>query len=168
MSRMFREAGLALDIRGSKLTNNIAYLEPLSRHRNIMNMSDLKPIILVDSYVAPNATIIGEVVVGCESAVWYGAVIRGDMNAIRIGNNTSIGYNTVIHTATSLPTGIPASVNIGSHVIISNNCTLFSCTIDDEVHIGAKTIILEGAKIERGSVVGPNSVVPPGRLIPAM
>jgi len=164
---MVRESGLALDGKGSQLTKDIAYLEPLSRHRNLMALYDLSPMILLDTYIAPNATVVGEVLVGNESSVWYGAVLRGDMNAIRVGNNTSIGDNTVIHTAASLPTGIPASVNIGNYVNIQNNCTLYSCTIDDECLIGFKSIILEGAKIERGSVIGPNSVVPPGRLIPS-
>jgi carbonic anhydrase/acetyltransferase-like protein (isoleucine patch superfamily) len=65
------------------LTKDIAYLEPLSRHRNIMPLYDLTPAILADAYVAPNATVIGEVLVGSESTIWYGAVLRGDLNAIR-------------------------------------------------------------------------------------
>jgi hypothetical protein len=73
----------ALDASGSQLTKDIAYLEPLSRHRNIMPLYDLSPAILADAYVAPNATIIGEVLVGSESTIWYGAVLRGDLNAIR-------------------------------------------------------------------------------------
>ena len=55
----------------------------------------------------------------------------------------------------------------GNNVNIGNNCTLYSCTIDDSVTVGLKSIILEGARLERGCVIGPNSVVPPGRLIPA-
>lgn len=65
------------------MTKDIAYLEPLSRHRNIMPLYDLSPAILADAYVAPNATVIGEVLVGSESTIWYGAVLRGDLNAIR-------------------------------------------------------------------------------------
>jgi len=164
---MLRETGLALDASGSRMSKDIAYLEPLSRHRNIMPLYDLSPLELMDSYVAPNASIIGEVIVGPESTIWYGAVLRGDMHAIRIGSNSSIGDNTVIHTAGSLPTGIPASVNIGSFVNIGNNCTLYSCTIDDECYVGFKSIILEGAQLERGCAIGHNSVVPPGRVIPS-
>jgi len=167
LGRALRETGLSLDAKGSQLTKDIAYLEPLSRHRSIMPLYDLSPIILLDCYIAPNATIIGEVIIGNESSVWYGSVIRGDLNAVRIGNNCSIGDNTVIHTASSLPTGIPASVNIGNYVNVQSNCTLYSCTIDDECLIGHNTVILEGSKVERGSVIGPNSVVPPGRLIPS-
>ncbi|KRW99553.1 Trimeric LpxA-like protein [Pseudocohnilembus persalinus] len=167
IGRMVRETGLAMDQYGSKLSKDIAYLEPLSRHRNLMPLYDLVPQYSYNTYISPNCTIVGEVQVGSESQVWYGAVIRGDLNAVRIGNNTSIGDNVSITTAGSLPTGIPASVNIGNFVQVQNGASLYSCTIDDEVVIGFKSVVLEGAKIERGAVIGPNSVVPPGRLIPA-
>ena len=65
------------------MSKDIAYLEPLSRHRTIMPLYDLSPIVLLDAYVAPNASVIGEVIIGPESTVWYGAVLRGDMHAIR-------------------------------------------------------------------------------------
>ena len=74
---------LALDVKGSQQAKDIAYLEPLSRHRQIMPLYDLVPVILPDTFIAPNASIIGEVVVGLESTIWYGAILRGDMNAIR-------------------------------------------------------------------------------------
>mmetsp|Transcript_21165 Transcript_21165/g.2834 ORF Transcript_21165/g.2834 Transcript_21165/m.2834 type:complete len:84 (+) Transcript_21165:183-434(+) len=83
-----------------------------------MPLYDLTPQISYNTYIAPNASIIGEVLVGSETQIWYGAILRGDVNAIRIGNNTSVGDNTVISTAGSLPTGIPASVNIGNFVNI--------------------------------------------------
>jgi len=127
----------------------------------------LKPEIFDDAFIAPNASIIGEVSIGLQARVWYGAVLRGDINAIRVGNYSSIGDNTVIHTAAALPTGIPASVNIGIYVTIENGCSLYSCTIDDEVVVGFRSVILEGAQLERGCQIGPNSVVPPGRVIPA-
>jgi carbonic anhydrase/acetyltransferase-like protein (isoleucine patch superfamily) len=85
----------------------------------------------------------------------------------RIGTFTSIGDNTVIHTASSLPTGLPAAVDIGVHCTIQSGCSLYSCIVEDEVFIGAKSVILEGSRIEKGAVIAPNSVVPPGRLIPA-
>ena len=62
-----------------------------------------------------------------------------------------IGDNTVIHTAASLPTGIPAVTSIGSFCYISSGSTLYSCTIEDEVHVGFKCVILEGAKLEKGN-----------------
>jgi len=93
-------------------------MEPHSRHRCVMALYDLSPSILMNTYISPNCTIIGEVIVGSETNIWYGVVIRGDINAVRIGSNTSIEENTVITTAGTLPTGIPASVDIGSYVRI--------------------------------------------------
>lgn len=81
-----------------------------------MPLYDLVPQYSYNTYISPNCTIVGEVLIGSESQVWYGAVIRGDLNAVRIGNNTSVGDNVSITTAGSLPTGIPASVNIGNFV----------------------------------------------------
>jgi carbonic anhydrase/acetyltransferase-like protein (isoleucine patch superfamily) len=86
---------------------------------------------------------------------------------VSIGKYCSIGDNTVIHTAGSLPTGIPAVVKISDNVWIQSNCTLYSCDISDTVIIGHKSVILEGARLEHGCAIGPNSVVPPGRIIPA-
>ena len=78
-----------------------------------------------------------------------------------------IGPNTVIHTAASLPTGTSAEVSLGMNIIIGPRCTLYSCTIDDLVHVGAGSVILEGARLEKGCMIGAGSVVPPGRLIPS-
>jgi carbonic anhydrase/acetyltransferase-like protein (isoleucine patch superfamily) len=85
----------------------------------------------------------------------------------RILNSVVIGERSVLHTAASLPNGMPATLSIGNNVLIQNDCTLYSCTIGDNCSIGYKSIILEGAKLEDGAVLAPNTVVPPGRLIPA-
>ena len=72
----------------------------------------------------------------------------------------------MIHTAASLPTGMPAKVTIGRNCTIGSGCTLYSCHIEDDVVIGDKCVILEGARLEKGCQIAPGSVVPPGRLIP--
>lgn len=82
-------------------------------------------------------------------------------------NFSSIGDGTVIHTAASLPTGMNAKVYIGHNVTIGSGCTLYSCHIEDDVLIGDRCVILEGARLEKGCQIAPGSVVPPGRLIPA-
>ena len=82
-------------------------------------------------------------------------------------NFSSIGDNTVIHTAPALPTGMSANVYIGYNVTIVAGCTLYSCHIQDDVVVGDKSVILEGARLEKGCMIAPGSVVPPGRLIPA-
>ena len=66
-----------------------------------------------------------------------------------------------------MPTGISAAVDIGIHCIIQNGCSLYSCLVEEEVFIGAKSVIMEGVRIEKGAIIAPNSVVPPGRLIPS-
>ncbi len=85
----------------------------------------------------------------------------------RIQYFSSIGDKTVIHTAASLATGMSAKVYIGNNVTVGANCTLYSCHIEDDVYIGDKCVVLEGARIEAGAQLAPGSVVPPGRLIPA-
>ena len=100
------------------------------------------------------------------SSVWYNSVVRGDINSVRVGKFVCIGDNTVVHTAASLPTGMPAGVTIGNNTTIGARCTLYSCQIEEDVMIGDRCVILEGAKIEKGAQLAPGSVVPPGRLIP--
>ena len=68
---------------------------------------------MLNAYLSPNSSLIGEVVIGNETSIWNNVVIRGDLNSVRIGNTCSIGDNSVIHTAGSLPNGLPASVTIG-------------------------------------------------------
>lgn len=80
---------------------------------------------------------------------------------------SSIGDGSVLHTAASLPTGMPANLYIGENVTIGPKCTLYSCFVDNDVVIGDHSVILEGARLEKGCMVAPGSVVPPGRLIPS-
>ena len=142
------------------------YYEKHSKHRHLMPLYDLWPHH-GRSYIAPNCTIVGEVHIGQESAVWSGAVLRGDINSITLMESVFIGEGTVITTAASLPTGAPAGVVIGCQVIVGPRCSLYSCTVDDNVFIGAGSVVLEGAKLEKGCMIAPGSVVPPGRLVPA-
>lgn len=93
--------------------------------------------------------------------------MRGDINRVDIHNFTSIGDGTVIHTAAALPTGMSANVYIGRNCVIGRGCTIYSAHIEDDVTIGDKCIILEGARIEKSAQIAAGSVVPPGRLIPA-
>ena len=145
---------------------NTPYFEKHTKHRNIMNIYDLWPIHSY-SFISPSATVVGEVKIEFNTAVYNGCVIRGDINSVYINEFTVIGPNTVIHTAASLPTGTSAEVNIGIRCLIGPRCTLYSCTIDDFVHVGEGSVILEGSRLEKGCMIAPGSVVPPGRLIPS-
>jgi len=140
-------------------------IEKYSKHRMKLPLYDLTPRTQ-NNWIAPSATVIGEVNLFRFATVWYNAVIRGDINRINIGKFTSIGENSVLLTAPSLPTGLPAFLKIGCNVSIGANCSLYSCEIGDDVVIGDGAVVLEGAKIEDGAQILPGSVVPPGRLIP--
>ena len=119
------------------------------------------------AWIAPNASLVGNVAVSQWATVWYNVVIRAELNAVRIGHFTSIGDGTTIYTLHSLPSGLASSVNIGKNVVVESGCVINSCIIDDDCVIGQNSVIGAGARVERGAVILPNSVVPPGRLIPA-
>ena len=109
---------------------------------------------------------MGEVIVKKWASIWYNSVVRGDINRVTIGAFTSIGDNCVVHTAAALPTGMSAAVVIGDNCSIGAGSTLYSCHLEDDVVIGEKSVVLEGARIEKGAQIAAGSVVPPGRLIP--
>ena len=113
------------------------------------------------AYVAENATLIGDVSLGEDSSVWYGAVLRGDMHYIKIGKNCSVQDNSVMHgTADRFPTVV------GDNVSIGHNAIVHGCTIGNNCIIGMGAIILEGAEIGDWCIIGAGSVVTEGSKIP--
>ena len=120
-----------------------------------------------DAWIAPNATLVGDVMVSKWATVWYNCTIRAEINAVRIGHFSSIGDGTSIYSTHALPHGLSSSVNIGKNVTVEAGCSIHSCIIDDDCVIGAGSVIGPGARLERGAVLLPNTVVPPGRLIPS-
>jgi carbonic anhydrase/acetyltransferase-like protein (isoleucine patch superfamily) len=135
----------------------------------ILMMPGLPLMLLLVSHfsVTPNIIIVGEVIVSKWATVWYNVTIRAEINPVRVGHFTSIGDGTSINANCALPHGIAPSVNIGKNVTIEPNCSIYSSIIDDDVVIGSKSVIMPGARLERGCQILPNSIVPPGRLIPA-
>ena len=119
-----------------------------------------------NNWIAPSATVIGEVQLRRFASVWYNAVIRGDINRVEVGHYSNIGENTVLMTAPSLPTGMQAKLTVGRNTTVGAGCTLYSCQVGNDVVIGDKCVVLEGAVIEDGAQLLPGTVVPPGRMIP--
>lgn len=154
-----------MDRKGCHLTNDISYMTQSSRHRQQMPLYDSIPVVQ-DAWVAPNASLIGDVMVSKWATIWYNVTLRGEKNPIRIGHFTSIGDGTTINATHALPAGLTSSVNIGKNVTIEPGCSIHSCIIDDDVVIGANSVIGQGVRIERGAVILGNSVVQPGRHIP--
>ena len=132
-----------------------------------MGIYDKQPDVAVDAWVAPSASVIGEVRIASQSTVWYNCVVRADVNEIFIGGLTSVQDGTVITVAKTNPTGLPASTYIGNHVSIGPGCTLHSCTVEDEAVVGAGSVLLEGAMVEKQAQLVAGSVVEAGRRIPS-
>lgn len=120
-----------------------------------------RPQIHETAFIADNATIIGDVEIGARSSVWFGAVIRGDVFHIRIGAETSIQDNSVIHvTHDRFPT------LIGDRVTIGHAVTLHGCTVGDLCIIGMGSSVLDQAEIGERSIIGAGALVTPGTRIP--
>ncbi len=112
------------------------------------------PNIASDVFLAPNATVVGEVELGERCSVWFNAVIRGDVNAIRIGHDTNIQDNAVIHC-----TYLTAPTHIGNYVSIGHSAMVHGCTVHDRVLIGMGAIVMDHAVIEPYCIIGAGSVV---------
>jgi len=112
-------------------------------------------------FVAANATVCGDVVLGPKSSVFYGAVLRGDIHEIRIGEGTNIQDNAIVHLADDYGAYIGAWCTIGHAAIVH------ACTIGDECLIGMGATILDGAQIGDRSIIGANSFVPQGMVVPS-
>eukprot|EP00897_Mesotaenium_endlicherianum_P001826 jgi/Mesen1/1671/ME000136S00553 len=131
-----------------------------------MPLNHKVPDVAVDAWVAPNATLIGDVVIEDRATVWYGSVLRGDLNQIRLGAYSNLGEKCVIHAAKSSPVELSAETFIGKYVTVGPQCSLRSCLVEDEVVIGERCVLMEGSLVERGAILEAGSVVPPGRRIP--
>jgi len=112
------------------------------------------------SFVAPNATVLGHVEIGQESSVWYGAVIRGDSEQVRIGRRTNIQDLCVVHSDPGFPCVIEDGVTLGHAAIVHG------AHIEPDVMIGMRAVVMNGARIGAGSIVGVGSVVTEGKEIP--
>jgi carbonic anhydrase/acetyltransferase-like protein (isoleucine patch superfamily) len=119
------------------------------------------PTIHPTAWIAPGATVIGDVTLGEESSVWYGAVLRADIERIVIGPRSNVQDGSVIHLADDLPTLVGELVTVGHKAI------LHACTVADEVLVGMGAIVLDGAEIGARSIIGAGALVTGGKKIPA-
>jgi len=119
-----------------------------------------RPRIHRSAILAPNCTIIGDVVIGPRTSIWPGAVLRGDYGYIRIGSDCSIQDNTVVHCSGENP------AIVGKGVTIAHSAIVHACKIGDECLIGAGAIIFDGASVGKHSILGIGSILLEGRKIP--
>ncbi len=119
------------------------------------------PQVPASCYVDPSAQVIGDVVLGDNASVWMNAVLRGDVHAIRVGANSNVQDNSVLHGMLGR-----WPVIVGDWVTIGHSVTLHGCVVEDRCLIGMGVIILNGARVGAGSIVAAGTVIPEGTIIP--
>lgn len=123
---------------------------------------DREPRLGARVFVAPGAAVIGDVEVGDDVSIWFGAVVRGDVNRVRIGAETNLQDGAVVHvTHERHPT------TIGKGVVVGHQAVLHGCTVEDGALVGIGARVLDGAVVEAGAQVGAGAVVAPGHRVPA-
>jgi carbonic anhydrase/acetyltransferase-like protein (isoleucine patch superfamily) len=123
--------------------------------------TQFRPVLVAPSaFVARGATVLGDVTIGAESSIWFGAVIRGDCEAIRIGKRTNIQDLCVLHADPGYP------CTLGDGVTVGHGAIVHGATVEDDVLIGMKAVVMNGAKIGRGSIVAVGAIVTEGMEIP--
>lgn len=120
-----------------------------------------KPRLGSSVYIAQGAVVIGDVQLGDHSSVWYHAVVRGDINYIKIGHHTNIQDNAVVHLADDFP------AIIGNYVTVGHSAIVHACTIGNEVLVGMSAVVLDGAIVGDQCLIGAGALVTGGMRIPA-
>jgi carbonic anhydrase/acetyltransferase-like protein (isoleucine patch superfamily) len=113
-----------------------------------------------DCFLAPNATVVGDVEIGDQCSIWFNAVVRGDVNSIRIGNKVNIQDGVIIHA-----TYQKTKVVIGDNVSIGHNAIVHGCTVEDKVLIGMGAIVMDNASIGTNSIIAAGAVVLEGTRV---
>jgi carbonic anhydrase/acetyltransferase-like protein (isoleucine patch superfamily) len=126
----------------------------------ILPVKGVLPTMGSNCFVAPNATIVGDVVMGDDCSVWFNAVIRGDVNSIRMGNKVNVQDGAVIHC-----TYQKTKTVVGNNVSIGHNAIVHGCTIDDNVLVGMGAIVMDNVKIGSNVIIAAGAVVLEGTII---
>ena len=126
----------------------------------IKSVRGKSPIIPEDCFIAENATVVGEVTMGSLCSVWFSAVVRGDVNFIKMGNKVNIQDGAVIHG-----TYQKSATTIGNNVSIGHNALVHGCTIHDDVLVGMGSIIMDGCVIESNSIIAAGAVVTQNTIV---
>jgi len=123
-------------------------------------IGDKQPLLAPSAWIAPNATVIGDVRLAANTGIWWNAVLRGDNDPIAIGENTNIQDGSVLHTDAGVPLTLGRDITVG-HLVM-----LHGCTVGDGSLIGIKSVILNHAVIGRNCLIGANTLIPEGKVIP--
>ncbi len=126
----------------------------------IIPFNNFVPRVDPSAFIAPNATLIGDVEIAANASIWFTCVLRGDGPGIRIGENSNIQDGTVIHIAAR---GVPTIV--GKNVSVGHMALLHACTVEDDAFIGMHATVLDNCVVESGAVVAAGSLVPPNKVV---
>jgi carbonic anhydrase/acetyltransferase-like protein (isoleucine patch superfamily) len=126
----------------------------------LYKLGDDSPMIASSAYIAPNATVVGKVILDENSTVWFGATLRGDNEVIRIGANSNVQDGAVLHTDPGFP------LSIGDHVSIGHQAMMHGCTVGEGSLIGIQSIVLNGAVIGKGCLVGAGALITERKTFP--
>jgi gamma-carbonic anhydrase len=137
---------------------NKPYILP---YRGDFNPKGISPTISPKAFIAPGVPVIGDVHIGDDTGIWFGCVVRGDVNIIRIGNRTNIQDGTVIHV-----TRHTGPTHIGNGVTVGHSALLHACTLEDDSFVGMRATIMDGAVVESGAWVAAGALVTPNKRIP--
>lgn len=125
-----------------------------------ISLSGRTPQVHQSAWIAPNATVIGDVRIGEHASLWFSAVLRADGDAITVGSESNIQDGCVAHADRGVP------LSLGSGVTVGHNAVLHGCQIEDDVLIGMGAIVLNGAFVGAGSIIGAGAMIPEGSVIP--
>ncbi|MER6459738.1 gamma carbonic anhydrase family protein [Streptomyces sp. NPDC048409] len=133
----------------------------MTRKALIVGIGGREPVIGDDVFVAPTASVIGDVTLKAGASVWYGAVVRGDVEKITVGAQANVQDNVTLHADPGFP------VSVGERVSIGHNAVVHGATVEDDCLIGMGATVLNGAVIGAGSLVAAQALVPQGMVVPA-
>ena len=128
----------------------------------ILPFNNHTPRIDPSAFIAPNATLIGEVGIGAMCGIWFNVVLRGDGPGITIGDHSNIQDGTVIHVAANR-----GGTVVGRNVTVGHMALLHACTVQDDAFVGMHATVLDGAVVETGAMVAAGGLVPPGKIVKA-
>ena len=129
---------------------------------NIYPYKEITPDIHPTAWIAQTATVIGDTHIGASSGIWYGCVVRGDVNEIRIGKRSNIQDLTMIHCAE-----LGQGCYIGDDITVGHSAVLHACKIEDQAFIGIQACVMDDCIIERGAMIAAGALVTPGKVVKA-
>lgn len=128
----------------------------------IMPFKGITPTIHADAFIAPGAVIIGDVVIGKDTNIWFGCILRGDVHAIRVGERTNLQDGTIVHVTEGV-----TGTEIGSDVTVGHMALIHGSTIEDGAFVGMKATTMDKSVVKAGAMLAAGALLTPGKIVPS-